>query len=67
MNRGAAFVVGGTGGLGSAICRRLASDWDGIAIGYRSSSDKAQALINTLGDASGEALAVQCNLMDRHS
>lgn len=67
MNRGAAFVVGGTGGLGSAVCHRLVSDWDGIAIGYRSSSDKAQAVIETLGDAADKALAIPCDLMNWHS
>jgi len=67
MNRGAAFVVGGTGGLGSAICRRLAPEWDGVAVGYRSSPDKARAVIDTLDERAGDALAVLCDLSDRAS
>ena len=67
MNDGAAFVVGGTGGLGSAICRRLAPEWDGVAVGYRSSTDKARAVIDTLGERAGDARAVHCDLADRAS
>ena len=51
-----AFVVGGSGGLGSAICRCLAEEWDTVAIGYRSRADVAQALAEEIG--------VQCDLAD---
>ncbi len=64
MNRGAAFIVGGTGGLGSAICRRLAPDWEGVAVGYRSDPDKARAVIDTLDDGRDRAIAVHCDLTD---
>ena len=67
MNRGAAFVVGGTGGLGSAICRRLVDEWDGIAIGYRSSAEKARGVIDTLGEGHGRAIAVHCDLSEMAS
>lgn len=67
MNRGAAFVVGGTGGLGSAICRRLADEWDGVAIGYRSSANRARAVIDTLGEGQDRAIAVHCDLSDMAS
>ncbi|MDI1297493.1 MAG: SDR family oxidoreductase [bacterium] len=67
MSRGAAFVVGGTGGLGSAICRRLADEWDGLAIGYRSNANKAQAVIDILGETQKQAIAVHCDLTDMAS
>jgi 2-hydroxycyclohexanecarboxyl-CoA dehydrogenase len=67
MNRGAAFVVGGTGGLGSAICRRLAGEWDHVAIGYRSSRDKAQAVAASLGARADRGWPVHCDLSDRAS
>jgi 2-hydroxycyclohexanecarboxyl-CoA dehydrogenase len=62
VTKGAAFVVGGTGGLGQAICRRLASDWDGVAIGHRSAGS-ADALTAEIGDA----LPVRCDLRDAAS
>jgi 2-hydroxycyclohexanecarboxyl-CoA dehydrogenase len=55
-----AFVVGGSGGLGSAICRALASEWDHVAIGYGRSRDKAEGLALEIGGAS----AVHCDLGD---
>ncbi len=67
MSRGCAFVVGGSGGLGSAICRRLASEWDGVAVGYRSSREKAQAVVEALVEAGADALPVPCDLSDRAS
>jgi NAD(P)-dependent dehydrogenase (short-subunit alcohol dehydrogenase family) len=41
---GAAVVIGGTGGLGSAICRRLAAEWDGLFFSYRSRRAAARRL-----------------------
>jgi NAD(P)-dependent dehydrogenase (short-subunit alcohol dehydrogenase family) len=67
MTKGAAFVVGGTGGLGSAICRRLSTEWDQLAIGYRSSRDKALAVAASLPNSSCETLSVACDLSDRAS
>jgi 2-hydroxycyclohexanecarboxyl-CoA dehydrogenase len=58
-----AFVVGGSGGLGSAICRALASDWDHVIVGYGRSRDKAEALAADIGNAS----AVHANLTDAES
>ncbi|WP_029624449.1 SDR family NAD(P)-dependent oxidoreductase [Sphingomonas sp. KC8] len=62
MNRGSAFVVGGSGGLGAAICRTLASEWTGVAIGYRSGRAKADALAADIGPG---ALPVHCDLADQ--
>ncbi len=42
--RGAVFVFGGAGGLGSAICRRLSSEFDAIFFSYRSNKQAAEAL-----------------------
>jgi NAD(P)-dependent dehydrogenase (short-subunit alcohol dehydrogenase family) len=58
---GAAFVVGGSGGLGSAICRALARDWDTVAIGYRANQAKAAALAAEIGAG---AVPVRCDLLD---
>lgn len=48
---GTALVVGGTGGIGSAICRRLAGEWTRVAIGYRSDADGAAMLAREIGAA----------------
>jgi len=66
MTRKAAFVVGATGGLGHAACHALARDWDGVAIGYRSGVDKAQAIAAEL-PGTCEALPVHCDLADAAS
>lgn len=63
MTKNAAFVVGATGGLGEAACLALSEQWDGLAIGYRSSKDKAQAIVNGL-PGSCEGLPVHCDLSD---
>lgn len=66
MSRGAALVVGGTGGLGAAACHALARDWEGIAIGYRSSRAKAEDVAAALPDGC-EGLPVHCDLSDGSS
>jgi NAD(P)-dependent dehydrogenase (short-subunit alcohol dehydrogenase family) len=66
MTKKAAFVVGATGGLGHAACLELARDWDGVAIGYRSSLGKAQAVAADLPN-SCEGLPVHCDLSDKPS
>jgi NAD(P)-dependent dehydrogenase (short-subunit alcohol dehydrogenase family) len=60
---GAAFVVGGSGGLGSAICRRLAEDWNAVIVGYRSGRQAAEAIA---GEIAGTCVAVplRCDLRD---
>jgi NAD(P)-dependent dehydrogenase (short-subunit alcohol dehydrogenase family) len=42
--QGAAFVIGGSGGLGSAICRALAQEWDGLYFTYHSNEQAAREL-----------------------
>ena len=44
-----AVVVGGSGGIGSGICRRLAADGHRVVVGYSSSHDRADALVAELG------------------
>jgi 2-hydroxycyclohexanecarboxyl-CoA dehydrogenase len=58
-----AFVVGGSGGLGSAICCALAKEWAHVAVGYGRSRDKAEALATEIGNAG----AVHCDLTDAES
>ena len=58
-----AIVTGGAGGIGEAICLRLANDGYNIVINYASRKDKAEritALINESGKA--KAIAVQADI-----
>jgi NAD(P)-dependent dehydrogenase (short-subunit alcohol dehydrogenase family) len=63
MSQSAAFVVGGSGGLGSAICRALADEWEAVVVGYRSGVAKAEALASEIGGRT-DALALQCDVLD---
>jgi len=66
MSRNAAFVVGATGGLGRTAALALAHEWDGVALSYRSSADKAEAVRAELPE-SCEGLPVHCDLADAAS
>lgn len=45
-----AFVTGGAKGIGSAIVKRFIKDGYKVAFTYNNSEDKAQALVNELGE-----------------
>lgn len=57
-----AFVTGGAGAIGAAVCRRLARDGVRVAVGYRSSAETARALAQELG-----GVAVCCDVTDPES
>jgi len=59
-----AFVVGGSGGLGSEICRCLAADWGHVVVGYRSQQAAAERLA---AEAGPNLSAARCDLGDRAS
>lgn len=62
---GVALVTGGTGGIGTAVCRLLARRGSDIAFTYRSNRDRADALVQEL-EAEGTMVATaQLDLTDR--
>ena len=60
----AAFVQGGSRGIGAAIVQRLASECASVAFTYVSSDDKAQALVKSIEASGGKALAIKADSAD---
>jgi len=54
-----ALVTGGSGGLGAEICRRLADNGARVAVGYRSSLERAQDVCKAIREQGGEANPVK--------
>jgi 3-oxoacyl-[acyl-carrier protein] reductase len=65
-----AIVTGGAGGIGKAICQRLAADGFDVVVNYRGQADRAAQIVAEInaaaGDADGKrhgrALAVQADI-----
>ena len=61
-----ALVTGGAGGIGAAVCRRLAHDGFQVVIHYNGSVEAARALSAELQQATGrEHPAIRADLTDR--
>lgn len=63
--RGAALVIGGTGGLGQAIVRKLAAHGASVALSYHSRREPAELLAAECSGDGRTATAYQMDLMDR--
>lgn len=59
---GAAFVVGGSGGLGAAIVRELAARGSAVAFTYRHNEDRAAELAAAVADLGREAWTIGLDL-----
>lgn len=61
-----AIVTGGAGGIGKAICRRLATDGYDVVVNFLGQADRASQIVAEInavsGDGAGRALAVQADL-----
>jgi 3-oxoacyl-[acyl-carrier protein] reductase len=59
-----ALVTGGSGGIGAAICRRLAADGCHVYIHAHRARDAAQALADTIGAGGGSAETLVFDVTD---
>jgi 3-oxoacyl-[acyl-carrier protein] reductase len=57
-----ALVIGGSGGIGAAVCRQLAEDGFQVAIHYLRNSAKASAVADDIATAGGQAMTVPADI-----
>lgn len=62
--QGIAVVTGGTGGIGTAICRRLVDEGTPVVFTYRSSDARAEELLAELRLRQPSSAAVRLDLVD---
>lgn len=67
LNGKIAIVTGGSGGIGSAICIRLAADGAKVVVHYGGSKDKANQVVDQIKDKNGQAISIQADISNYES
>jgi len=57
-----ALVTGGAGGIGKAICLRLAEDGYKVVVNYRTKGDRAQSIVEAIMAKGGRAMAIEADV-----
>ncbi|MDE6149345.1 MAG: 3-oxoacyl-ACP reductase FabG [Ruminococcus sp.] len=65
--RNVVFVTGGSGGIGSEICREFAAIGYPVAIGYNNNKSEADRLANEINLSNGTAISVNCDINSNES
>jgi NAD(P)-dependent dehydrogenase (short-subunit alcohol dehydrogenase family) len=59
-----AIVTGGSGGIGQAICRRLAADGMAVTINYAGRPHEAELAVKAISESGGRAIAIRADVAD---
>ena len=62
-----AFVTGGSGAIGTQICRELGADGYSVAVGYCDGRERSERLADELCALGVRAIAVKCDVTDYES
>jgi 3-oxoacyl-[acyl-carrier protein] reductase len=57
-----AIITGASGGIGRTVALRLARDGFAVVVNYAGSTAKAEAVVNEIKSAGGQAIAVQADV-----